>query len=717
MRDDGADTALARALHAVGAAPLDVLRGWLDEVRAGRERGEEVSLVTVVRARALVPEETLVQALSRSSSGERPHTASGETEPGRPMVSGRQERLPAGRGEDARPFVASWEHETNAGARSGEGHSALGSSGETPGHLGPYRVIRPLAKGGMGAVLEVELNGARHAAKILLPGAGHEERSRLRTEGELLARLDHPHIVRVHSASLAGPDPWLVVDLLPNGSLHERLKTRGPLGSRQSAEIVARLARAVEHAHGRGVLHRDLKPHNVLFDDQDQPRLVDFGVARALDADRMTRTGETMGTPAYMAPEQALDAKSVDGRADVYGLGAILYACLTARPPFNGTSTLQVLQLVCSTDPVPPSSLAREVEPALEALCLRAMARTLEARVQSAGELADALEGWLAVDGAPVGLRKGGVRASHRLPPRRTRWGALAGLALAGGLGAGATALFVGRTPEPEAPAAEPARVVSSREPAPVASASAPWDDAPPWYLALPEADRPPLPLPPALIFGRQAGRYPCARDPTLVLVWVPPPPDRVIHVPAWSNPRNPTDPANAPARDAPCPRGYFIGRTEISWSQAERCLPVPRPGGTPDDLPALHLAFAKAQFICEAFGMRLPTEAEWFHAAYGAGPRKFPWGDGDPSPYHGHFFLAGPVDKNEAGASPYGCLEMLGNAREWVSDPARAWNREAHVSRGASFSQGGDLLREQRWLDVLYDARGPMGVRVACDP
>lgn len=306
-----------------------------------------------------------------------------------------------------------------------------------PLRLGPYLVVRELARGGMGVVHEAlhEPTGARHALKTLLPGAEPDEVARFRREAELLGRLDHPNVVRVHAADLAGRPPWLALELLTGGSLQDRL-AHGPLAPEEALALGATLARALAHAHARGVLHRDLKPSNVVFDERGEPRLVDFGLGlAAAGGQRLTRTGSVLGTPAFMAPEQAEGLKAEDERTDVHGLGVLLYAALAGRPPFEG-SHLAVLQAVLEGAPTPLGRLRPGLPPALVAVVERAMAWKPEDRFASAEALAAALE----------------AASSRGLRGRRSRAGVLllAGLVLAGG-----AAWLAGRD-APGGPAATP---------------------------------------------------------------------------------------------------------------------------------------------------------------------------------------------------------------------------------------------------------------------
>ena len=273
-----------------------------------------------------------------------------------------------------------------------------GAAGQlVPGaRLGDHELHRLLGRGGMGEVWEaVHLpTGARRALKLLRL-AGPAELARFQREAEALARLAaHPHLVRVHAFGVEGGGAWLSMDLVPGGSLAERLRQGGPLPPAEAARVMGGLARGLAHAHARGVLHRDLKPENVLLDENGAPRLADFGVARLTGAGSLTATGEVLGTPAYMAPEQAR-GEPVDERVDVFGLGAVLYHALTGEPPYRGKTVVEILGQVLAAEPVPPRARRAEVPPWLEAVCRRAMARDPNERFPSVTALVDALESGL----------------------------------------------------------------------------------------------------------------------------------------------------------------------------------------------------------------------------------------------------------------------------------------------------------------------------------
>ncbi len=244
-----------------------------------------------------------------------------------------------------------------------------------------FELFERLGEGGMGVVFrarDVRLDQPR-AIKVIRTGpfAGEQARERFATEAKAVARLDHPGVVRIYSLGEHEDILFICMELLEGGSLQERLR-KGPLEIREAAELVRQLALAVHHAHEAGVLHRDLKPGNVLLslsrdaksaersaDDGSLNTFVakvsDFGLAKLLDADDgLTITGAVMGTACYMAPEQAEGSKSIGPAADVYALGVILYECLTGKPPFKGGSRSETLALVKGQPPVPPRQVARK---------------------------------------------------------------------------------------------------------------------------------------------------------------------------------------------------------------------------------------------------------------------------------------------------------------------------------------------------------------------
>jgi len=261
--------------------------------------------------------------------------------------------------------------------------------------VGPYRLVQRLGQGGMGAVYLAEHSetGGRYALKVLSGGLGPEDWLRFEREAQAMAAADgHPFVARVHQLGRDQGRPYLVMQLVEGGDLQGRLEKQGALAPLEAAALMAKAARGVAFLHERGVLHRDLKPHNVLLDAQGSPKLTDFGLARLAGAETLTQTGEVLGTPVYMAPEQAR-SEAPDARTDVYGLGAILYACLTGQPPVRGqSSVLMTLQAVLKEVPPLPSACAPGVPAWLDEVCAQALAKDPAERYSSASELAEALE-------------------------------------------------------------------------------------------------------------------------------------------------------------------------------------------------------------------------------------------------------------------------------------------------------------------------------------
>ena len=272
---------------------------------------------------------------------------------------------------------------------------------EFPGH----EVEGQIGRGGMGVVYrarDVRL-GRVVALKTLAEAryATREQVERFLDEARAVARLRHPNIMAIHAIGEHEGRPYLSLEYLEGGSLAQRL-ANGPMAPRPAAALVETLARAVEVAHRAGVVHRDLKPGNVLLTAEGVPKVGDFGLAKLMDSDSaLTCSGQVMGTPSYMAPEQAEGHSSrVGPPADVYALGAILYQSLTGRPPFLGHSALETIRLAATTDAVPPTRLRPEVSRNLETVCLKCLEKDPGSRYESAAGLADDLRRFL--DGRPI---------------------------------------------------------------------------------------------------------------------------------------------------------------------------------------------------------------------------------------------------------------------------------------------------------------------------
>jgi WD40 repeat protein len=350
---------------------------------------------------------------------------------------------------------------TQAGGQPLSARVGQGAAEPAPGEadlpaIPGYELIQELGRGGMGVVYAARQAGLNRtvALKMILSGghASPQELARFQTEAEAVARLGHPHIVQIYEVGWVDRCPYLALEYVDGGSLAQRL-TGTPLPARPAARLVEVLAWAVHEAHLQGVVHRDLTPANVLLarsaagqgiplDPEGavdyQPKITDFGLAKLLvgGGPALTQSGAALGTPSYMAPEQAAGKARAVGRAtDVYALGAILYELLTGRPPFKAETPLETLHQVQLGEPVPPSRLRPKLPRDLATICLKCLEKEPGRRYASAGELAEDLQRWLEgrpIQARPVGVLGRGWRWCRRNP------------GLAGAVGAAALFLVLG---------------------------------------------------------------------------------------------------------------------------------------------------------------------------------------------------------------------------------------------------------------------------------
>src|SRR6476620_7900291 len=286
--------------------------------------------------------------------------------------------------------------------------------------LGNYEILDEIGRGGMGVIYRARQRHSRRivAVKRILSyqAESHETLMRFRREAEAVASLDHPNILPIYEVSESEDGlPFFSMKFATAGSLHDAAPTLRN-EPRKCVQLMAKVARAVEYAHSRGILHRDLKPGNILLDDRGEPLVSDFGLAKWLDTNRdLTNSLTTFGTPGYIAPEQAeAVAADLTPAADVYSLGAILFDLLTGRPPFLGANALSVIRQASETPAPKLRSLTRSHDRDLETICARCLERDPNARCQSAGDFATDLERWL--DGRPI------VARPVLAPVRLWRW-------------------------------------------------------------------------------------------------------------------------------------------------------------------------------------------------------------------------------------------------------------------------------------------------------
>ncbi len=313
---------------------------------------------------------------------------------------------------------------------------------ELPG----YEILGVLGHGGMGLVYRArQLKANRLVAIKMIRTVEHatpQERIRFDIETEAVARLQHPHIVQLYEVSEVNGQPFFSLEFCPGGTLTDQLKKKRPT-PREAAELIETLARAMHYAHLRGVVHRDLKPGNVLLTADGTTKITDFGLAKRIDAEArdVSQSGAIMGTASYMAPEQAAGkVRDTGPAADVYALGALLYECLTGQPPFTGLQHLALLN-VLNDEPVPPSRRSPKIPPDLETICLKCLAKDPNRRYASAEALAEDLRRFLSdepVLARPVGRTEQMVKWVRRHPARRDVVGSVGTLHSVEWLGRGA---------------------------------------------------------------------------------------------------------------------------------------------------------------------------------------------------------------------------------------------------------------------------------------
>ncbi|MGL4423984.1 MAG: serine/threonine-protein kinase, partial [Gemmataceae bacterium] len=278
-----------------------------------------------------------------------------------------------------------------------------------PRDFGNYRLTAELGRGGMGVVYKAEQQSLHRTVALKMVREAHlasaAERARFQVEAEAAARLAHPNIVPVYEVGMLEGQAYFSMECVDGPTLAEYLLKAGLPPPREGAALVAQVARAVQHAHENGILHRDLKPSNILLqsttDDgsslglgpRPMPKVTDFGLAKRIDGpESLTRTGDIVGTPSYMAPEQATGRKELTPAADVYSLGSILYEVLTGRPPFRASTRYDTILMLLEQDPVAPRDLNPSIDRDLEYICLKCLQKPLGLRYTSAAALATDLE-------------------------------------------------------------------------------------------------------------------------------------------------------------------------------------------------------------------------------------------------------------------------------------------------------------------------------------
>src|SRR6266446_5861888 len=288
--------------------------------------------------------------------------------------------------------------------------------------FGDYELLEEIGRGGQGVVYRARQKSLNRTVALKVIGLGpwatEAHLKRFRREAEAAARLDHPSIVPIHEVGERDGLCYFSMNFVEGGQLDQVVRDT-PMSTRQAAELIATVARTVHYAHEHGILHRDIKPGNILLDKHGEPHLTDFGLARLVETEStVTRTKEVLGTPSYMAPEQAVgETKKLTSAADVYGLGAVLYQLLTGQPPFAGGTTYETIRLLLEREPRQLRFLNPKVDRDLSAICLKCLEKDPQRRYSSALALAEDLEHWLKRE--PIHAKPSGVFIHARKWVRR----------------------------------------------------------------------------------------------------------------------------------------------------------------------------------------------------------------------------------------------------------------------------------------------------------
>ena len=343
------------------------------------------------------------------------------------------------------------EREEGGSARRGETINAFGLPAEASAKVGErvppstvlmdfgdYELLEQIGRGGQGVVFRARQKSLNRTVALKIIGLGQwatkAHLKRFRLEAEAAARLEHPGIVPIHEVGERDGSCYFSMKFVEGGQLDEVAKSatadsscgeREPMPIRQAAELIAKVARTVHYAHEHGILHRDIKPGNILLDAKGEPHLTDFGLARLVESESsVTHTLDVLGTPSYMAPEQAVgNNTAVSSVTDVYGLGAVLYQLLTGQPPFAGGTTYETIKLLLDTEPRQPRLLNAKIDRDLSTICLKCLEKDPKRRYASALALAEDLEHWLKHE--PIQARRIGVFARGKKWVRRNPTSAL----------------------------------------------------------------------------------------------------------------------------------------------------------------------------------------------------------------------------------------------------------------------------------------------------
>jgi formylglycine-generating enzyme required for sulfatase activity len=590
--------------------------------------------------------------------------------------------------------------------------------------IGPYRLLEELGRGAMGVVFRgFDPAIDRHVAiKIIQTSqfASPEERSELKLrfarEGSAAGKLSHPNIVTIHQLGEEGDLQYLVLELVNGCSLEKTLAGGKPQDPETAVSIIAQVADALDYAHREGIVHRDVKPANILIRPDGTAKITDFGIAR-IASQTVTRTGSTFGTPAYMSPEQ-IETANVGGEADQYSLGVIAYQLLSGRKPFDGTGPTLMFQIMSEEAP-PLHTVNEALSPRTSEVIRKVLAKRPEDRFGSCLEFAERLSASLRAE----------TGAGDR-PPRTAAAKPASGIR-------GATKPPSGiRAPSPSGIRAPLAERALSPEPAGapkggsrlglwialglavVVAGGAAWV----WW---PRATEPTtaraFPLGdtnPAAKDGKTAAPGPekpgslrtkvNAKD-GLTYVWIPPGTFQMGCSPGDGECYD----DERPVHEVKISNGFWMGQTEVTQAAWEHVM-----GNNPSrvkrlDLPIQAIGWNDARTYCQTAGMRLPTEAEWEYAARAANTASRYGNIGDIAWYGGNSGDS-PHEVGGKPANAWGLYDTLGNVWEWVADWADDYTASSATDPQGPATGASRVLRGGAWGVNPQNARVSMRFEVS---
>lgn len=566
------------------------------------------------------------------------------------------------------------------------------------GSLGPYRILNCVGRGGMGIVFRgFDLKLQRVVAiKVLSPEIAVDPMARKRFEREArsASAVSHPHCVIIHAVDEEHQPPYMVMEFIQGKSLAEKIAAQGALSVREILRIGAQIAEGLAAAHKQGLVHRDVKPANVLLENGvERAKVADFGLAKVMDDGSMTRTGDLSGTPQFMSPEQASGGR-IDHRTDLFSLGAVLYTMCTGRPPFRADNALAVLKRICEDAPRPIGQINPEVPAWLSAIVDRLLAKSPADRFQSASEVAVLLQQHLAMVQAGPNMARPAVETESRSAWYLRLWpwsvlafGLLAWLALNA---AHNFSLFKVGVSESLPQSSESTRTKiggSGPKPLPLGGASTGRQAG----LRSSEEN-----APPDTVAGTNSGDH---RGPTdsiragsitptkeivdsvgmkMVLI---PEGEFDMGSPNWDRD---AETGEKPKHKVKITKPFYLGKHEVTqalWRKVMGTDPW-KIGGDfykeGAEYPATHVNWNDAMAFCEKLSRserktyRLPTEAEWEYACRGGTTTRFHFGD-DENGFERYGWL-GQEEKNAQPvalkqANPFGLHDMHGNVWEWCQD------------------------------------------------